>query len=78
MENRNLLTKLMQWTQRLMMSIFGPAERTNAESPVIHRNDDQEIASQQQLSDIEVERDNEGHSWAFRKPGPENDSPHSR
>jgi hypothetical protein len=72
MENLNLLTRLMQWTQRLAMNVFGPAERTDAETPIIHRNDDGEIASQQQLAGIEVARDNEVHSWAFRKTLPEN------
>ena len=71
MENPNLITRLMQWTQRLAMNVFGPADRTDAETPIIHRNDDGEIASQEQLADIEVERDNEGHSWAFRKKHPE-------
>lgn len=71
MENPSLITRLMQWAQRVVMSIFGPADRTDAETPIIHRNDDGEIASQEQLADIEVERDNEGHSWAFRKMHPE-------
>lgn len=72
MENPSLITRLMQWTQRLVMSILGPADRADAETPVIHRNDDREIASKEQLADIDVERDNEGHSWAFRKTRPEN------
>lgn len=72
MENLNFITRLMKWTQRLAMNVFGPADRTNAETPVIHRNDDGEIASQEQLAGIEVERDTEGHSWAHRKMRPEN------
>ncbi len=71
MESLNLLSRLMQWTQRLAMNVFGPAERTDADTPIIHRNDDGEIASQEQLANIEVERDNEGHSWALRKTRPE-------
>jgi hypothetical protein len=71
MENPSLITRLMQWTQRVVMNVFGPADRTDAQAPIIHRNDDGEIASQQQLAGIEVERDNEGHSWAFRKMHPE-------
>ncbi|MCP9001887.1 hypothetical protein NFC73_19455 [Pseudarthrobacter sp. RMG13] len=67
MENLNLLNRLMHWTQRLAMNVFGPADRTDADTPIIHRNDDGEMASQEQLADIEVERDNEGHSWGLRK-----------
>lgn len=72
MDNQNLITRWMQWTQRLAMNVFGPADRTGAETPIIHRNDDWEIASQEQLADIEVDRDNEGHTWAHRKTRPEN------
>jgi hypothetical protein len=70
-ENLNLLARLMQWTQRLALSVFGPADRTDADTPIIHRNDDGEIASQEQLADIEIERDKEGHSWAIRKTRPD-------
>lgn len=72
MENPDRLTRLMQWTQRLAMNVFGSADRTDAETPIIHRNDDGEKASQEQLAYIEVERDNEGHAWAHRKTRPEN------
>jgi len=71
MENPDLITRLMRAIDRLMMNVFGPAERTDADTPVIHRNDDEEAASNDQLAEIEVERDDEGHSWAFRKKHPE-------
>jgi hypothetical protein len=58
----------MQGAQRLAMNVFGPADRTGADTPVTHGNDDW---AQEQLAGIEVERDNEGHSWAFRKTRPD-------
>ncbi len=72
MEKPNLVTRFMQGMQRFVMNLFGPADRTDAGTPIIHRNDDEEAASDDQLADIEVERDNQGHSWALRKTHPEN------
>ena len=71
MENPNLIKRWMQWMQRLVMNLFGPADRADTETPIIHKNDDWEILSQQQLADIEIERDNQGHTWAHRKTHPE-------
>jgi hypothetical protein len=67
MENPDRITRFMQAMERLIMNVFGPADRAGADTAVIHRNDDEEAASQEQIADIEVERDNEGNSWAYRK-----------
>lgn len=67
LESLDLITRLMRAIDRLMMNVFGPADRTDADAPIIHRNDDEEAASNDQLAAIDVERDDEGHSWAFRK-----------
>lgn len=62
--------KFTHLVERLIMSLFGPPDRSPIDTPVIHINDDAEAASIQQLDDIEIERDDEGHVWAERKHNP--------
>ncbi|MCG2623125.1 hypothetical protein LVY72_14575 [Arthrobacter sp. I2-34] len=69
MEKPDLTTRFMHAMQRLM-NVFGPADSTDSDTPVVHRHDDAEMASDEQLADLEVEHDNQGHSWALRKKHP--------
>jgi hypothetical protein len=66
-ENPNLGSRLMRALDRLIMNVLGPADRSDADTPVMHRSDEEEAASNQELADIEVERDDGGHSWAVRR-----------
>ncbi|MGX9902082.1 hypothetical protein ACW0JT_23735 [Arthrobacter sp. SA17] len=66
-ENRNLGSRWMQALDRLVMNVLGPADIGDADTPIIHRSPEEEAAADEQLADIEVERDDQGHSWAFRK-----------
>lgn len=56
----------MSMTNRLRF-VFGPASQGDAALPVIHKNDDYEHASKEDLSDFEVETDSQGHHYAVRK-----------
>ncbi|MET3948729.1 hypothetical protein ABIB49_003454 [Arthrobacter sp. UYCu512] len=58
--------KFMHATGRLR-SVFGPADRGDPTTPVVHRHDDAEVASDEQIADMEVERDAQGHIWVEDK-----------
>ncbi len=47
--------------------LFGNASRGNTAGPVVHRHDDFERASEENLSTFEVETDSHGHHYAVRK-----------
>jgi hypothetical protein len=47
--------------------LFGPAQRGDYTSPVVHRGDDFEQASEMELAGFEVETDATGHHYAVRK-----------
>jgi hypothetical protein len=64
----------MLLTDRLRF-VFGPATRGDPEVPVLHRHDDFEQASEQDLSNFEVETDSEGHHYAVRKEDLPNERP---
>ena len=55
-------------TDRLRF-IFGPATRLDADTPVVHKHDDFEQASDEELAHFEVETDSEGHRYAIRREG---------
>jgi hypothetical protein len=69
-ESPNPKVRFVNSVGRLIMNLFGPAERSPVDTPIIHKNDDEEAITQKQLADIQVERDNDGHSWAERKEHP--------
>lgn len=46
---------------------LGPAERDDADSPVIHRHDEFESASEAELAELNIEVDSDGHHYAVRK-----------
>jgi hypothetical protein len=58
--------RFMNLTDRLRF-LFGPASRGDTAAPVIHRHDDFEHASENDLSTFEVETDSQGHHYAVRK-----------
>lgn len=47
--------------------LFGPAARGDPTAPVVHRHDELELASEQELAGFEVETDAHGHRYAVRK-----------
>jgi hypothetical protein len=65
--NQHLLDRFMTATDKLK-NIFGQADRADIDSPVVHRHDDFEEASAEDLSHFEVEADSEGHHYGTRKP----------
>ena len=47
--------------------LFGPASRGDYAAPVVHRHDDFELASENDLAGFEVETDAQGHRYAVRR-----------
>jgi hypothetical protein len=64
--NSSFIRGFMRITARAA-KVWGPADRIDSDTPVVHRHDDAELSSEEQLAEIEVERDAEGHAYAFRK-----------
>lgn len=60
------LTGFMKMTDRLRF-VFGPATRLDTEAPVVHKHDEFEQASDEDLSHFIVESDSEGHHYAVRR-----------
>ena len=60
------LDTFMKVTDRLRFW-FGPATQGNAEAPVVHKHDDFEKASEEELGQFVVETDEEGHHYGVRK-----------
>ncbi|MBT2514154.1 hypothetical protein [Arthrobacter sp. ISL-30] len=61
-----VLEGFLHVTERLQ-SVFGPANRGDVEAPVMHKHDDFETASEEELQHFEVESDDQGHHYAVRK-----------
>jgi hypothetical protein len=55
-------------TDRLRF-FFGPATGGDMDTPVVHKHDEFERASEEELSHFEVETDSHGHHYAVRKDG---------
>lgn len=60
------LTGFVNVTDRLRF-VFGPATRLDPDSPVVHKHDEFEQASEEDLSRFVVETDSEGHHYAMRR-----------
>jgi hypothetical protein len=60
------LTGFMHVTDRLRF-VFGPATRLDTDAPVVHKHDEFEQASDEDLSRFVVETDSEGHHYAVRR-----------
>ncbi|MBG0738204.1 hypothetical protein IV500_01980 [Paeniglutamicibacter antarcticus] len=65
-----MTARFMRFTDHLTR-VFGPADRADSDTPVVHRHDDFEKASEEDLAHFEVETDSEGHHYAVRKIPPE-------
>ena len=48
---------------------FGPATRGDIDAPVVHKHDDFERASEEELGHFVVETDDQGHHYGIRKEG---------
>lgn len=60
------LSGFMNVTERLRF-VFGPAARLDSDAPVVHKHDEFEQASEEELSHFVVETDSEGHHYAVRR-----------
>ena len=61
--------KFMHATDKFQ-KVFGPADQGDMSSPVVHRHDDFEDSSDEQLSHFGEETDSAGHHYAVRKDEP--------
>lgn len=62
----HVLSGFMNLTERLRF-VFGPATTLDTDAPVVHRHDEFEQASEEELSHFVVESDSEGHHYAVRR-----------
>lgn len=60
------LDSFMRVTDRLRFW-FGPATRGDIDAPVVHKHDDFETASEEDLGHFVVETDDQGHHYGIRK-----------
>jgi hypothetical protein len=60
------LSSFMNLTERLRF-VFGPATRLDTDAPVVHKHDEFEQASDEDLSHFVVETDSEGHHYGVRR-----------
>jgi hypothetical protein len=63
----------MSVTDRLRF-LFGPATRVDSSLPVVHRHDEFEQASEEELTHFMVESDSEGHHYAVRRDDLQNEA----
>ncbi|HET7414794.1 MAG TPA: hypothetical protein VFI97_03760 [Arthrobacter sp.] len=66
--HRSFIDRWMRATDKLQ-AIFGSADRSDPNAPVVHKHDAYEDESDRELRDIEIETDTEGHHYAVRKSG---------
>ena len=62
----HVVDRFMSLTDRLRF-FFGPATRLDSDSPVVHKHDAFEQASEEELSHFVVETDAAGHHYAVRR-----------
>ncbi len=58
--------KFMNATEKVK-NILGPADHGDVDDPVVHRHDDFEDNSDEQLRNLEERTDSEGHHYAVIK-----------
>lgn len=58
--------KVMRATDKFQ-KVFGPADQGDIDSPVVHRHDEFEDSSDEQLTHYAERTDSEGHHYAERK-----------
>ncbi|HEY1157451.1 MAG TPA: hypothetical protein VGE95_14320 [Arthrobacter sp.] len=69
----HVLSGFMSLTDRLRF-VFGPATRLDADAPVVHKHDEFEQASEEELTHFVVETDSTGHHYAVRREDLERES----
>jgi len=69
----HLLSGFMNATDRLRF-FFGPATRLDSSLPVVHKHDDFEQASEEELTHFVVETDTAGHHYAVRREDAEKEA----
>jgi hypothetical protein len=69
----HVLSGFMNLTERLRF-VFGPATRLDPDTPVVHKHDAFEQASEEDLSHFVVETDTTGHHYAVRREDLEKES----
>lgn len=62
----HVIRGFMGATDRLRF-FFGPATRLDPDTPVVHKHDAFEQASEEELSHFVVETDSSGHHYAVRR-----------
>ena len=62
----HVLRGFMNATDRLRF-FFGPATRLDTSLPVVHKHDEYEQASEEELTHFVVETDTAGHHYAVRR-----------
>ena len=60
------VTKFMHATDKFQ-KVFGPADQGDVDAPVVHRHDDFENESDEELAHIEQRTDSAGHHYAIQK-----------
>lgn len=71
-----MMTKDERFVQKVMhatdkfQKVFGPADQGDMDEPVVHRHDDFEDSSEEQLKHYEEHTDSDGHHYAERKEEP--------
>ena len=61
-----MLNKLMHAAEHAA-AVWGPASRGDPDAPVVHKHDEFEQASEDDLRGFEIVTDSEGHHYAVRK-----------
>ena len=69
----HVLSGFMSLTERLRF-VFGPATRLDTDAPVVHKHDEFEQASEEELTHFVVETDSNGHHYAVRREDLERES----
>ena len=69
----HVLSGFMSLTDRLRF-VFGPATRLDTDAPVVHKHDEFERASEEELTHFVVETDSTGHHYAVRREDLERES----
>ena len=62
----NFVGKFMHATDKFQ-KVFGPADQGDMDSPVVHRHDDFEDSSDEQLTHFDEHTDTAGQHYAERK-----------
>lgn len=65
-DKESFATRFMRRTEGFQR-VFGPADHGDVDAPVVHRHDDNESASDEELATFSQETDSDGHPYAVRR-----------